>query len=231
MTFLIGTTIVSMVIALVMSVVAWRMATEERRRSDARVTALAAEIHHDLDLRSGSVEAMTPQAMSTDLFAAAQAASGSRLATIVAFGVIVVGSIATVGLLLGEESRRAGADAAAVDASAPDSTRGAALPLELVALGHERDDDRLTVRGVVRNPQAGAAVDGLTAVVFVFGTDGNFITSGRSDIDSARLGPGGESRFVVTVPAADVGRYRVSFRTDDRIVPHVDRREPPLARK
>ena len=45
-------------------------------------------------------------------------------------------------------------------------------------------------------------------------------------------GPGGESRFVVSVPsAADVGRYRVSFRTDDRVVPHVDRREPALARR
>ena len=38
---------------------------------------------------------------------------------------------------------------------------------------------------------------------------------------------GGESPFVVTVPgAADVGRYRVSFRTDDRVVPHIDRRSP-----
>jgi hypothetical protein len=30
---------------------------------------------------------------------------------------------------------------------------------------------------------------------------------------------------VITIPGmADVGRYRVSFRTDDGVVPHVDRR-------
>jgi hypothetical protein len=43
--------------------------------------------------------------------------------------------------------------------------------------------------------------------------------------------PGTESVFVVTVPgAADVGRYRVSFRSDDRIVPHVDRRAAAQAK-
>ena len=39
------------------------------------------------------------------------------------------------------------------------------------------------------------------------------------------LAAGAEAPFVVTLPDADsVDRYRVSFRTDDRIVPHVDRR-------
>jgi hypothetical protein len=40
------------------------------------------------------------------------------------------------------------------------------------------------------------------------------------------LAPGSETAFVVTVPHAnEVGRYRVSFRSDDRVVPHVDRRD------
>ena len=39
------------------------------------------------------------------------------------------------------------------------------------------------------------------------------------------LAPGSESPFVVTVAGAgDVGRYRISFRADDRIVAHVDTR-------
>jgi hypothetical protein len=106
-----------------------------------------------------------------------------------------------------------------------------AAPLELVALGHERDGDRLIVRGVVRNPPSGAAVDRLTAVVFVFNRDGGFLTSGRVMIEPSGLRPGGESIFVVTIPGAgDVGRYRVSFRTEDRIVPHVDRRVPVQAK-
>ena len=98
-----------------------------------------------------------------------------------------------------------------------------------MALGHERDADRLTIRGVVRNPPSGSHVSGLTAVVFLFSRDGGFLTSGRAAIDASALAPGAESPFVVTVAgAADVGRYRVSFRTDDGVVPHVDRRDPKL---
>ena len=100
------------------------------------------------------------------------------------------------------------------------------MPLELVALGYEREGDRLTVRGIVRNPSSGAPLDALTAVVFLFNGDGRFLGSGRATVESPALGPGGESAFLVTVPGARaVGRYRVSFRSEDRVVPHVDRRE------
>ena len=103
------------------------------------------------------------------------------------------------------------------------------LPLELVALGHGRDADRLTIRGVVRNPPSGAGKSGLTAVVLLFNHDGGLFTSGRAAIDPSTLAPGAESSFAVTIPGAvDVGRYRVSFRTDDGVVPHVDRREAKL---
>src|SRR5438093_966441 len=131
MSILLVVTLVSMLLALVMTVIAWRVAREERRRSEARV----------------------------------------------------------------------------------------------VALGHQRDGDRLIVRGVIRNPSSGGRTDRLTAVVFLFDRDGGFVTSGRASIEPAVLPPGGESTFLVTVPgAADVGRYRVSFRSDSGIVPHVDRR-------
>ena len=102
----------------------------------------------------------------------------------------------------------------------------APAPLELVALGHERDGNRLIVRGVVRNPSAGSAVEPLTAVVFVFNAEGGFVTSARAAVDANALRSAGETTFAVTVPdAASVSRYRVSFRSGDRIVPHVDRRE------
>ena len=47
------------------------------------------------------------------------------------------------------------------------------------------------------------------------------------DLRPATAGAG----FIVTVPhAGEVGRYRVSFRSDDRIVPHVDHRDhEPIA--
>jgi hypothetical protein len=98
-------------------------------------------------------------------------------------------------------------------------------PIELIALGHEREGDRLVVRGIVRNPSSGAALDRVTAVVLLFKEDGGFLGSGRASVESPALGPGGETSFAVTVPgASNVGRYRVSFRTADRVVAHIDRR-------
>jgi hypothetical protein len=246
MMFLILVTLVSLLVAVVMSVIAWRAAGEERRRSEARVSALAAEIHGaDWDLRS-EPEDVTPVPMAADgLFGAVQPApSASRFAVIVAVGVIVVGSVATLGLLSSSGSHRATRAQAgvsienSVSGETPANAGNAVprdgatpLPLELVALGHDRDGDRLTVRGVVRNPSAGTAVNRLTAVVLMFNHEGGFLGSGRATVESSVLAPGGESTFVVTVPgAAAVGRYRVSFRTDDRVVPHVDRRERTLAR-
>jgi hypothetical protein len=99
------------------------------------------------------------------------------------------------------------------------------MPLELIALGHERAGNQLTVHGLVRNPASGAAVSQVGVVVSVFNHDGAFTTSGRAPVEQATLAPGGESTFSVTVPGVDdVGRYRVSFRTDQRVIPHVDRR-------
>ena len=99
-------------------------------------------------------------------------------------------------------------------------------PLELVALGHDRDGDRLTVRGVVRNPASGMALDRITAVVLVYKVDGGFVGSGRATVDSTMLGPGGETAFTVTVPAAgQIGRYPRELPYLNRVVPHVDRRD------
>jgi hypothetical protein len=68
-------------------------------------------------------------------------------------------------------------------------------------------------------------MDHLTAVVFVFDRRGGFLSSGRAAVESAALIPGGESTFAVTIPGAEeVARYRVSFRSGDRIVAHVDKR-------
>jgi hypothetical protein len=97
--------------------------------------------------------------------------------------------------------------------------------LELIALGDERSADRLTIYGVVRNPRRGLVFDHLVAVVLLFNAQGGFLTSGRAALEGGMLGPGRQSTFAVTVPEADaVGHYRVSFRDDARIVPHIDRR-------
>jgi len=61
--------------------------------------------------------------------------------------------------------------------------------------------------------------------VFVFDADGGFVTSGRAPIDSTSFLPGGESAFLVNIPGAEhAARYRVSFRTDTALIPHLDQR-------
>ena len=234
-TILIITTILSVTLAAIMSVVAWRLTREERRRSEARVAALAVEIHGD---------APVAVATSSDLFAAPQpgASSGSRLAAVIALGVFVAGSGAALAVVLSSGSRGAANPAQGSGlpvrrsfseggsrtprTEATSRTLRTDAPLELVALGHKRNADRLTVRGVVRNPPSGHDADRLTAVVFLFNRDGGVLASGRAALDAATLTPGAQSPFVVTVPgAADVDHYRVSLRIGEGVVPHVDRRD------
>ena len=227
-------TVISIALAAVMGVIAWRIGNEERRRSQSRIAALAAEIHAAVDplpLRIVATDLeLRPRVAGpagTDMFAVAERGEASRRwPAVMAAGVFVVATaVARIIVLSGGSNGTTHASNQAV--AAPAVSQAVAAPLELVALGHERDGDRLIVRGVVRNPAAGARVDRLTAVVFLFNRDGGFLTSGRTMIEPSALVPGGESIFVVTIPgAAEVGRYRVSFRTDDRIVPHLDRRVP-----
>ena len=146
-----------------------------------------------------------------------------RFGMVAAIGLLVVGAALGTALLSSHGEGRSGSGLTphiVPTAAAPKA------PLELVALRHRRDADSLSITGVVRNPVSGARLQNLTAVVFLFGRDGSFLASGRAPIDYSTLPPGDESPFVVTmkVPGA-VGRYRVSFRTDDRVMPHVDRRE------
>lgn len=189
MMFMLIVTLTSMLVAAAMSLVAWRVAGEERRRSDARVDALAAEIHG---------------------IATAAASQSARwrvpLATAIAVGVLLGGGVAALAVVSNSRPRTA-------------------LPIELVELGDERDGDRLTVHGVLHIPAAASSQDRLTAVVSFFDRDGGLLGSSRAAVESEAMAPGSQGIFVVTMPAAaEVERYRVSFRTGDSIVPHIDRR-------
>jgi hypothetical protein len=102
----------------------------------------------------------------------------------------------------------------------------ASAPLELLSLRHAQREGAMEITGLVRNPAAAAPTDRVTAVVFFFDATGGFLSSARAPLDFTRLSPGEESPFVVLAqPPAGVSRYRVSFRRDDGVVPHVDRRE------
>jgi hypothetical protein len=244
--FLVLVALISLVLAVIMTIIAWRVSQEERRRSEARVAALAADIRdgdaalgYDLPLDAGlHLQGEPTPAAPFGMFAVPAAHTNGRLVAVVLIGLLVFGSAVAVAVVLGG-GRGAGATVADVDEqggrevaseTAPPNPR-TILPLELVALGHDRDGDSLTVRGVVRNPAGAGQVDRLTAVVFVFNAEGGFTGSGRAAVEAVELVPGAESTFVVTVKGVtDVARYRVSFRTDDRLVPHVDRRDQMHAR-
>ena len=154
--------------------------------------------------------------------ASTESASTRRLVPIIG-AVIVLLALATMYFVSGQP------DANAVPAR---KAAGAVnLPLELVSLRQARDGETLTVSGTVRNPSGATDRRQVAAVAFLFDRKGSFVASGRAPLDYQALAPGDESPFVITVSgAADVSRYRVSFREGDDVLPYVDRREPaPLA--
>lgn len=170
----------------------------------------------------------------------------SRMPIAVATGGLIIGTIIAFAMVLSSGGTPAASSAAsAASASAPaasserpaattghaiattDSRREAArAPLELVTLTYERGAGNLMIRGIVRNPANGAAADHVTAVVLLFDREGRDVATGRAAVDSTSLAPGAESAFAVSLPASPgVSRYRVSFRTDDHVISHVDKRD------
>jgi hypothetical protein len=142
----------------------------------------------------------------------------------VAIGFAFAVSVIVLIAMTGERRELESAAPTAAAASTPEVPGS----LELMSMRHVRSSDAITVTGLVRN--AGASTpDGLTAVVLAFDRDGNYVASGRAALEFPRLATGDESPFRVTVPdVKDVGRYRVSFRTEAGVVRHVDRR-PAIA--
>jgi hypothetical protein len=240
---LLALTIASALLAVAMSFVAWRASHAERLRSAARVDALAQAINADrsgpfeLEIRQNRAEPERAAIAGAGLLSSqAPNAVGSRLGLALAIGAFVVTTAAAAAIVFTSESPVAPRTSSAERPSAAgepssvgarsngagDSTKA---PLELVTLDHERDGDALTVRGVIRNPTSGAEMEHLSAVVSVIGFDGLVVSSARAAVESPALLPGGQSTFAVTIRgASEIGRYRVGFRSGDRVVPHVDKR-------
>lgn len=275
---LLGITVVSLVVALVMSVAAWRLTRDEKKRSAARVAALSVaaseatfdrpntfsqseSLHQFADEPAArpvakapwSAPKIVPAPIAQSVVAPAVELPLNQPARVEAVRIsepvrvsepIVTHASGFLGAT--EVQREDGgrqkslAFAAAIlfvvlsgglvwMMSGPEGTSAVAVgpnsPLELVSLTHARQNEKLAVSGLVRNPDNGKPVERLSAVVFLFDRMGTFVTSSRANVDFLKLGAGDESPFVVSLDApATVSRYRVSFRTDDGIVPHIDRR-------
>jgi hypothetical protein len=204
--FLLVVSISAIAFALAAGAYAWRIATAERLRSEARVAALAAAI----DGTSDEVTAMFARAPRSGL----QGRPLLKVGVGFAMAVLVIVLIAMSG------NRHAPAPDQARASARTESTQS----LELLSMRHVRAGDNLTVTGLVRNGGA-AASEKIAAVVFVFDREGGFVASGRAPLEFSAIAHGDESPFQVTIPdVKDVGRYRVSFRTEAGILPHVDRR-------
>ena len=208
--------LVALVVAAVLAVIAWLVIREDRMRTAARVAALASAALDDT-ATDVVVTPPAPDASTTSLFERRASMRGHPL---VRFAVGFAMAVAVIVLIAMSGSRHNVREAEA----AATATTKADSPLELLSMRPERNGDALTVTGLVRN--AGRApTKSLTAVVFAFDRSGNFLASGRAPLDFVTLAPGDESPFRVTVmQASDVGRYRITFRNDAGVVRHVDRR-------
>lgn len=212
---LIALTVVSFVAAAGFALVAWRTLADDRRRSAARVAVLASAI-------DGGAPCPAPAAAPVAVASMFTTESGGSLKS---RPLITAAVVATMGIAI--------VVAVAMSSRGPDESPGPegsaarqqSAPLELVSMRHAREAGSLTVSGLVRNPRAGSPAARITAVVFAFDKAGTFVASGRAPLDFTTLDPGDESPFVVTIPnVANVGRYRVSFRTEAGMLRHVDRR-------
>ena len=103
-------------------------------------------------------------------------------------------------------------------------------PLELVALDYTRDGAQASIRGLIRNPAGGSAIQQLEAVVILFDRRGGYVGTAHAAVADGSLAPGSERSFEVPLAAGlDVSQYRVSFRMAAAPVPYVDRRPVPVA--
>jgi len=246
---LIAVTTLALAVAVAMAVLAWRLLREERRRADARVSALV-----EFAAREGDDTVPPPRPEGRPAPASARPTAPHPAAS-AAFDLPLgndspVGPRAAPGAAIGslfdvpkpatQGPPRAAALAlvAVAMAAAVWVTRDvggtgsvSAAPVELVSLAHDRQDDTLRITGLVQNPRDGVEHRDVVAVAFLFDAAGTLVASGQSPLDFTRLAPGDESPFVILVPhAGGVARYRLGFRTDDgRVLAHVDRRSDPAA--
>jgi hypothetical protein len=186
----------------------------ERRRSEARIAALAAAIDNPhweaaFDDEEAPLETITPPAVS---LVVPDVVRPSRVPAFAIGGLVILAASALLIAGMGGSHR-----------ARPD-VPPAASSIELVSMHHVLDGETLIVSGFVRNPTV-SATPSLLAVVSVIGRDGQVVARGESPLEPAFLGPGRETGFRVLVPkVSDPGRYRVAFMNGSRIVPHVDRR-------
>ena len=228
-TTLVGVTLLSLAMAAALSVIVWRMLRDERARSEARITALAAlaapapaQETRELPLRQ------TPATVGA-MFTEPEQPSpwGQRFAVMAALALIATSVVLFALAASGTKTSARGATPpAAVKSTVP------AAGLELLSLRDSRQADALTITGLVHNPRGGSPLSRVTVTAYTFDDKGSFLASGRALLDVTAFAPGDDSPFVVTVPVTGtVARYRIGFRAEDgSVIAHIDKRQQaPIA--
>ena len=227
----------SLSMAFAMGVVTWRLMREERRRSDARLVALMADLEQDrgrdverVDRAARrtrdvpTAERVAPRRRAVPAKPAARAARPVGLFATMARSpglrrpFLVTLSVATLVL--------AAWSFALLSPSTPaDPGAGRSLPVELLSLAHAKKGDYLAITGSIRNPSGGIERGQLSVAATVFDRNGTVVGSGRTPLSVAALLPGRETPFSISLPDAErVNRFRISFLQDQTNVPHIDRR-------
>ena len=206
--------IASLTVAVFSSAIAWRLYRLERLRSLARVSALAAAIGHDAPSATDEFAWDTPLVKdeAPGLFSQAHQPARSSGALVTAAVTMGAGILIVVlmAMLADGERPTPGAEAHAPEA------------LELLSMTHSRDGSALVVTGLVRNASTTSTAP-LTTVVTALDATGHVV--GTSSAALAAVEPGVTEPFTVRLDGVSaVGRYRVSFRTNSGVMPHVDRR-------
>ena len=212
MAFALGiVTVLALLLTTGMGVVTWRLVREKRRRSAARLAALAAELG---ERPSASVE---PSRAATALFQTRSEETGERTRRLAGFGVAGAVVVAIVAVVLMFSTGRQ-------TEVTPEDLH---LPVELLALTHTHQDGMLAISGTVRNPESDLAERDLTVMALALDDDGGVVATGRAPVEQDGLAAGTESTFAVSLPVEDATRYRISILFEDTTVPHLDRRMTP----
>ena len=204
-------TLLSMAMALSLSVVVWRMVRDDRRRSEARVHALT-----DLAVRP-DIRASAPSPALSLVTPAQPSAWGTRAAIVACLALVLT----TVVLMMLTARTRA-----SLPATPDDATAAAPPRLELLSLRDTREGGTLTIAGLVENPRDAAPLRDVKVTADIFDMSGALVTSAATGLDVRSLAPGDQSPFVLTIATrARAARYRVSFLAPDgRVIQHVDHR-------
>jgi hypothetical protein len=207
--------------AAALSVIVWRMLRDERARGEARVAVLASMAAAPVAARAEDLPLRQAPPSVGAMFAEPEQSSpwGNRAAVMAALG-LVIASVVLFTLAASGTSTSARTMSATNPAVAPGG-------LELLSLRDSRQNDSLTITGLVHNPESGTPLSRVTVTAYTFDDSGSFLASGRALIDVTTFAAGDDSPFVVTVPVTGtVARYRIGFRTEDgRVISHVDKRQ------